>query len=256
MESETPSESSSRPAARSTAAGPSRLAVALSVVSLVVSLGVWYQTRRDLARLADAHTQLQTDLDAARGGTTISVAGAPALGPADQVVTLVEFSDYECPFCLRHFSQTMPALEEKYIRTGRLRYVFKDFPIDELHPAAMRAHLAARCAAEQGKFWQMHTRLFSRAGTHDDAQLEGRATEAGLSVPALRECLTSGRTTGDVQKSIQMARQLGANGTPSFFVGLRNPATDDVRLLTAVTGAQPLSVFEEAIAAVAARAAR
>ncbi|MCC7009976.1 MAG: DsbA family protein [Acidobacteria bacterium] len=235
---------------------PPRVAwtIVLPVVSIVLSLFVWYETRQELAKLSQSHAQLQTDFDTARGRTTIDVAGAPALGPADQVVTLVEFSDYECPFCLRHFTQTMPQIETQYIKTGRIRYVFKDFPIDELHPAAIRAHEAARCAAEQGKFWQMHARLFSRAGSHDDAGIEARATEAGLSVPSLRECLASGRATAGVRQSVELAKSLGANGTPSFFVGLRDPATDEVRLLTAVTGAQPFSVFEQAIAAAAARA--
>lgn len=227
---------------------------ALPVLSILISLGVWYQTHRDLTTLTRSQQELRADLDAARGQATISVAGAPALGPADQVVTLIEFADYECPFCIRHFTQTMPQLEAQYIQTGRIRYVFKDFPIDQLHPGAIRAHQAARCAAEQGKFWEMHTRMFSQPGSHDDGTIEAKAAEAGVGVPALRDCLASDRTTAAVRQNVQLAQQLGATGTPSFFVGLRDPSTDDVRILTAITGAQPLSVFEQAIAAVAARA--
>jgi protein-disulfide isomerase len=181
------------------------------------------------------------------------VAGAPALGPADQVVTLVEFSDYECPFCVRHFSQTMPQIVERLIGTGQIRYVFQDFPIDQLHPAAARAHEAARCADEQGKFWELHTRLFSPAGSHTDALLGARAAEAGLALPAFTTCLSSGAKKAAVERSVQTAVQLGATGTPSFFVGIRDLSTDKVRVVTAITGAQPFAEFEKAITAVAAR---
>src|SRR5690606_25471968 len=97
-------------------------------------------------------------------------------------VTLIEFSDYECPFCIRHFMGTMPAIQEKYIRSGRIRYVFKDFPIDQLHPEAIQGHLAARCAGDQGKFWEMHGRMWGPAGSHTSAALEQHATDIGLSL--------------------------------------------------------------------------
>ena len=219
---------------------------ALPVLSLVVTLGLWYQTRQEVASLTRAQRQLSADLDEARGLATINVAGAPARGPADQVLTLIEFSDYECPFCIRHFSQTMPQIEEQYIKTGRLRYVFKDFPIDQLHPGAIRGHEAARCANEQGKFWEMHTRMFTPPGSHTDPLLQVTAGQAGLAIEPFQQCLTSGRTTADVRKTVQMAVDLGANGTPAFFIGLRDPRTDEVRVVTRVSGAQPFSAFDKA----------
>jgi protein-disulfide isomerase len=223
------------------------------ILCLIAMLLFWNQTQRDIATLAENQRQLAADLDAARGLTTISVKGAPALGPADQVVTLVEFSDYECPFCIRHFTQTMDEIRTRLIDTGQIRYVFKDFPIDQLHPGAIRAHEASRCAAEQGKFWEMHARMFSAPGTHSDVGLEAHAAQAGLSAPAFAECLASGRTKADIASSISLAADLGATGTPSFFIGLRNPETDDVKIVSAVTGAQPFAAFEKAIASVAAR---
>jgi protein-disulfide isomerase len=223
------------------------------IVCLALTLVFYMKTRQDIATLAENQRQLSADLDAARGVNTISVAGAPALGPADQVLTLVEFSDYECPFCVRHFTSTMPQIDEKYIRTGKIRYVFKDFPIDQLHPGALRAHEAARCAGEQNKFWEMHTRMFSPPGSHTDAVLDARATEAGVTMAAFKDCLGSGRHTAGVRESVQMAAGLGANGTPAFFIGVRDPATDEVKIVTTVTGAQPFEEFEKALAAVAAR---
>jgi protein-disulfide isomerase len=221
---------------------------------LALTVGFWVQIQGDLATLSTRQQQLAADLDQARGISTIDVAGAPALGPADQIVTLVEFSDYECPFCIRHFTQTMPEIEERYIKTGRIRYVFKDFPIDQLHPGARRAHEAARCANEQGKFWNLHTRLFSPGGSHSDADLDARAAEAGLDMTPFESCLASGRTAASVLESVRTAAELGATGTPSFFVGLRDPATDEVKVLANITGAHPFSEFEKAIEAVASRA--
>src|SRR2546425_3089506 len=97
---------------------------------------------------------------APRGPVRTSVADAPSLGRADAPVTLVEFSDFQCPFCGRFFATTLPALKKDYIDTGKLRYVFRDFPLDQLHPHARMAAAAAHCAGEQGKYWDMHDVLF------------------------------------------------------------------------------------------------
>jgi protein-disulfide isomerase len=147
----------------------------------------------------------------------------------------------------------MPQIEEAFIRTGEIRYVFRDLPIKQLHPGAGRAHEAARCAAEQGRFWQMHARLFSPAGSHSDPALEAQATEAGLDMEAFSACLASGRSRPDVERSVATAASLGATGTPSFFLGIRDLATNEVQILHGISGAQPFDVFEQAIRAVAAR---
>jgi protein-disulfide isomerase len=228
------------------------LTLALILLSLVVSTALWWQTRRDLGALRTAQQQLSADVAALRNTPAIDVAGAPSLGRDDAVVTLVEFSDYECPFCIRHFSETMPKIAA-LVDQGKLRYVFKDFPIASLHPEAARAHEAARCAQDQNRFWQLHARLFSPAGTHTESALEAHAVEAGLDTGQFRECLASRRHADHVQASVKSAVDLGANGTPSFFLGVRDRATDRVDVLHTISGAQPFSVFEEAIAAVAAR---
>jgi protein-disulfide isomerase len=222
----------------------------IALLCLAATLVFWLQTRAEIQSLRSAQRQLGTELAALRQDPIIDVAGAPALGPADAVVTLVEFSDYECPFCVRHFTQTMPRLEQEFINTGKIRYVFKDFPIDQLHPAAIRAHEAGRCAAEQDRFWDMHRRLFSAPGTHGDEALLTRAREVGLNVDSFRECLSSGRTTAAVRQAVSVAASLGANGTPSFFVGVRDLDTDHVKVLRGISGAQPFEVFARAIAEV------
>ena len=84
---------------------------------------------------------------------------------------MVEVSDYHCPFCRRHTLTTQPQIDAEYINTGKLRYVFIDYPIDQLHPDAFKAHEAANCAGEQGKYWEMHAKLFESPPTRDGAQL-------------------------------------------------------------------------------------
>jgi protein-disulfide isomerase len=239
--------------ARAAASTSGRTAMLVALLCLVITIGLWWQLGSEVASLRDAQRQLATDVADLREVAIIDVTGAPALGAEDAVVTLIEYSDYECPFCVRHFSSTMPQIEETFIRTGQIRYVFRDFPIAQLHPGAARAHEAGRCAAEQGRFWEMHTRLFSAPGSHTDAVLESTAAAAGLELEAFRACLDSGRTRADVEQSVAMAASLGATGTPSFFLGIRDLATNQVEVLHGISGAQPFSVFEEAIKAIAAR---
>jgi protein-disulfide isomerase len=117
----------------------------------------------------------------------------------------------------------------------------------------VRAHEAAHCAAEQNKFWDLHGRLFSKAGTHTPELLEQRAGEAGLNLTSFRECMESDRHTKVIQASVTQATELGASGTPAFFLGIRDRATDQVRLLQAITGAQPYSTFARALDALIAK---
>jgi protein-disulfide isomerase len=225
----------------------SRLATILAVASLTATVGLSLYTRQEVASLRVDQRALMAELNAARGTPLIDIAGASTLGSPDAPITLVEFADYECPYCIRHFTQTMPQLEANYIRTGKVRYVFKDLPIDALHPGSIHAHEAARCASEQGHFWELHTRLFSAPGTHDNASLEARAAEAGLNAEAFRACLASGRTTAAVRKSVAAAGQLGATGTPTFFIAVKDTNPDQVRALRAFAGAQPYAEFVKAL---------
>ena len=235
------------------------LAVA-AVLALGTAVATWTsssrqigQLQRDLADLRAAHDDLSRQIGGGRGGEAgavgqvLDVAGAPALGPADAVVTLVEFSDYECPFCIRHFHQTMPQIDEHYIATGRIRYVFRDFPIDQNHPQAIRAHEAAHCALEQHRFWDLHRLLFSAPGSHTPIALEDLARQAKLDEGQFRSCVESGRTTRGIRETVQLVESLGATGTPWFFVGLRDPRTDQVRILKPLGGAQPYETFAQAL---------
>ncbi len=185
---------------------------------------------------------------------SIDLSGAPFKGSKTSPVVLAEFSDYECPFCIRHFTQVMPVLKSTYIDTNKIRYTFRDFPIDELHPESIRAHVAAHCAAEQGtaQFWTLHDRLFSKAGTHQPAELQARAREAGLNMAAFNGCVADDKYSGPIRQSTAFATSLGASGTPFFIVGRMEDATH-MKPLTVIPGAFPFAQFQQAIDAALAK---
>jgi protein-disulfide isomerase len=163
----------------------------------------------------------------------VSIDGAPVRGAPDARVTLVEFSDYHCPFCKRA-QATVKQILDRY--PGKVRHVYRDFPIESLHPQARRAAEAARCAHDQGKFWDYHDLLFTNApkGAPDD--LRRYAEQAGLDVPVFERCVAGNRHRETVQRDIDEGTRLGLDGTPVFFI--------NGRLLP---GAQPLEAFAQVI---------
>jgi len=174
-----------------------------------------------------------------------SVADAPTLGRPDAPVTLVEFSDYQCPFCQRFFLATLPALKRDYIDTGKVRYVFRDYPLDQIHPQARKAAEAAHCAGDQGKYWEMHDLLFRNQKALAVPQLGEHARSLGLQVPAFDACLVSGKYAERVSKGLEDGLAAGIQGTPGFVVGKTEPGPS-VEGAT-VRGAQPADVFRRLI---------
>lgn len=174
-----------------------------------------------------------------------SVAGAPFLGRADAPVTVVEFSDYECPFCQRFFATTLPALKRDYVDAGKVRYVFRDYPLDQLHPQARKAAEAAHCAGDQGKFWEMHDVLFQNAKALSPPQLAEHARAVGLDGAAFDECLASGRHAARVERGLADGAAAGVRGTPAFVIG--KTKAGDVVEGTPIRGAQSLEMFRRII---------
>ncbi len=209
--------------------------------------------RRELAAVKEDLANLRATLGRPR--PEVDLTGAPHKGNPDALVALVEFSDYECPFCIRHFRETMPMIEKNYIATGKILYAFRDFPIDVLHPQAVKAHEAAQCGLEQGKFWEMHNTLFGAPAQHSVEGLEATATQAGVNLAPFRECIASGRTTAGIRKTADLAASFGANGTPAFFIGVFDKATNQVKVTRAISGAIPFAQFAQALEAALAQAA-
>jgi protein-disulfide isomerase len=180
--------------------------------------------------------------------------GHPRLGDADAPVTLVEFSDYLCPFCGRHFTDTKPLLIEQYAASGAVNFVFRDFPIEDLHPNAPAGHAAGLCVAEQdaSMFWAFHDQLFSDQEAWESLAdpgpyLEDVAEQVGADLDAYGTCIASGRSDEAVERSITEVRELGFSATPSFQI-IDNRTGEVYELV----GAQPFSVFTSTLDAVLA----
>ena len=156
-----------------------------------------------------------------------------ARGPEDAAVTIVEFTDFQCPFC----KSVVPTLKELVTKYGeQVRWVFRDYPIVGLHPNAPIVHEAARCAGEQGKFWLYHDLAFERAPAATPANLRAYAAEVGADAAAFSQCLDSGKHRAAVAADVETGAKLGINGTPTFFI---NGAM--------VVGNQPLAEFQRIV---------
>jgi len=177
----------------------------------------------------------------------LDVAGSPFKGAADARITLVEFSDYQCPFCGRHYRETLPKLDEAYIKTGKLRYVVRDFPLETIHPAAFKAAEAAHCARERGKYWEMHDRLFGNQRALDPSDLVGHAQALGLDGGDFSRCLDAAKHAARVRQDLDAGLRAGIRGTPVFFLGLTQPNEGKIKVLGIVRGAKPFASFQEII---------
>ena len=173
----------------------------------------------------------------------ITLADQPSLGQADAPVTMIEFTDYQCPYCKRFHDNTFPKLREKYINTGKLRYVMMDLPL-RFHAQARPAANAAHCAAEQDQFWQMREILFKNSRALGQQALLGYAGDLSLDVAVFSKCLDAKLHDRKIQRDMQIARGAGFTGTPSFVIGRSvNGQIDGVALI----GAKPLAEFESQI---------
>jgi len=179
----------------------------------------------------------------------VSLDDDPVKGDPDAPVTIVEFSDFQCPFCKRFHETTLPLIQENYIDTGKVKFVYRDFPLESIHPnGAIPAAVAAECADEQGMFWQYHDKIFQnqknweRLAAEDVAkELKAYAQELGLNTNQFNDCLNSGKYMDEVNKDYQDAVSYGLTGTPGFFIG--NEKNGYIK----VTGAQPYSVFQNVL---------
>jgi protein-disulfide isomerase len=219
--------------------------------------------QKELRELRDGQRRLEADIEAMKKvlldrsasqlqDVVLDVEGSPFKGDSRARVTVVEYSDYQCPFCGRHARETLAALEAEYIRTGQVKYVFQDFPIGSIHRLAFKAHEGAHCAGEQGKYWEMHGRLFEDQKAMAVNDLRLHAAALGLDGRRFEECLDGGRYATAVRRHLTQGKKATVRGTPTFFVGLTDPEQSTLRAVKVIRGAQPYRVFKEAIDALLA----
>lgn len=178
----------------------------------------------------------------------VSLDDDPMKGNQDAEITIVEFSDFQCPFCWRFYTQTLPLIEQNYMSTGKVNFVYRDFPIQGIHPNAYPAALAGECADEQGKFWEMHDLIFINQKNWQDLPIlqatnlfKQYAVNVGLDANEFDSCMDSGKYIEEITNDLNDGRAYGVSGTPGFFVG-----NEKIGFIP-ITGAQPYSTFQRVI---------
>jgi len=179
---------------------------------------------------------------------SVSIDDDPIRGDQNAPITIVEFSDFQCPFCSRFQTETLPTILEEYVDTGKVKFVYRDFPIQSSHPNAMPAAVASECAHEQNKYWEYHDALFERQQTWNNLKLADSidtfkkiAKEFGMNEDQFNSCLDSGKYVEEINKDLRDGTNYGITGTPGFFVG--NEKNGFVKLI----GAQPVEAFKKII---------
>lgn len=175
----------------------------------------------------------------------VDIAGGVVLGSSEAPLTLVEFSDYQCPFCRRFHDQTFSQLKKSYIDTGKVRYVFRDFPLDRIHPQARKAAEAAHCVGDQGKYWQIHDLLFQNQQRLQPDDLKSYARKLGLDMSAFETCFDKHKYASRVQQNLNDGLRAGVRGTPSFVLGKTGDGGTVDGLM--ITGARPFADFKQVI---------
>lgn len=168
-------------------------------------------------------------------------------GDKNAPITLIEFSDFQCPFCGRHVKNTYPQIEKEYIKTGKVKYMFADYPLG-FHKQAPKASEAALCAGDQDKFWEMHDVLFNNQRALQPENLSKYAEQAGVGDMAkFNECLEKETYKETVSENFADGTKLGVRGTPSFFLGYSTPDNKNVKFTKMVRGAVPFANFKAEI---------
>ena len=180
------------------------------------------------------------------------LAGSPSKGKPDAKLVILEFSDFECPFCGRYARDTYAQVIKEFVDAGKARYVFRHLPIESLHPRALRASQAAECAHAQGKFWEYHDRLFANQQALNEPDLIKHAQALTLNMPAFEKCMADQKVSpAKVRQDQNEGGRAGVTGTPTFFIGT---VTKDGKLkaLRRLVGAHPITNFRTTIDALLA----
>ena len=219
--------------------------------------------RRRLAALEAGQRAIQQQLEEIAALLRAQKGGQPAPAPAAPLpaelptinaatrgkpgapLTIVEFSDFQCPFCGQQTRNTMPQIMKEYVDTGKVRYVFRHFPLESIHPQAFRAHEAAECARLQGKPFEMHERLFANQNALGAANLLSYAGSIGLDMPKFQTCM-GGAAQQAIRQDLDAGIKAGVTGTPAIFIGRTQP-DGSVKVLRRLSGMQQYAAMRATI---------
>jgi protein-disulfide isomerase len=197
---------------------------------------------RQIRQLLEKQQAAKPQEPAAPTRATLNLEGFQMLGSKGAPITMVEFTDYQCPYCRQFHVTVFNELKKNFIDTGKVRFYSRDLPLDTLHPNATRAAEAARCAADQGQFWTMRNVMGANPDKLDMDHLAGFATDLKLDTFAFRNCVESEKYKNAVQSDVLEATKIGAQATPSFVIGKSTPEGVDGELMI---GALPYPSFEQ-----------
>jgi protein-disulfide isomerase len=172
----------------------------------------------------------------------LDLAGMQMLGSKDAPLTMVEFTDYQCPFCQRFHTTVFSDIKKNYIDTGKVRFYSRDLPLDSMHPNAIRAAMAARCAADQGQFWAIRDIMGAHPDKLDMASIMEDASSLHMNTDTFKSCVESEKYKSAIQTDVLEAMKIGADGTPTFVIGKSTPTGVDGEVLV---GAQPFVAFDQ-----------
>jgi protein-disulfide isomerase len=209
--------------------------------------------KQGIARTASAVLLCGLLLGTAPGGKDQPEEDNRTRGQATAPVTLIEYSDFTCGYCLKFFRETWPRIQARYVDTGKVRFQYRDYPRADRGPG-LDAAIAARCAGAQGKYWAMHDRLFGEGGRLDQSVYARHAATIGLDQAAFERCMKSGRYTQSIFEDRQEANRWGFHGTPGFILMLTAAEPTDKDPAIAIPGAFPFEMFAEEIDRLLARA--
>lgn len=176
----------------------------------------------------------------------VSIKGATLKGSSSAKVLVLEFSDYECPYCGKFARDILPELEARYVASGKVRFAYLQLPLTQIHANAERAALASLCAGQQGKFWQMHDRLFQKPATLSPEGIAGHVRGLQLDSPQFTRCSSSQETAAVLEHHVRTAAALGVKGTPTFFAAIAEP-DDHARLVARIISGPTIAGFEKAL---------
>ena len=174
----------------------------------------------------------------------LNLKSSPTLGNESTKLLMFEYSDYQCPYCARYASDVFPEINKKYIKTGKLRYIFRDFPLEQIHPKAKNAAEAAHCAGEQGRYWEMHDVLFANRSKLD--QVRKFASDLQLDQAAFESCIESDKYADSIQQDVEEGRKIGVRGTPSFVLAIEDDK-GEIKGIRLMRGAKSFDAFQSEI---------